>query len=1217
MDFSAIIDEIALEGLEGITTEALWKRLEDRPGFVDGPLDDDLKDYIWKLLTTHRELQFFALPEPRPELIIFKYNSCIKTGHVKCALPSEIPLDIYSRTVVDKNGVMGCCDHFKTRKNVTEDIRGTVQDVKVTLQDAVKRWGQALVIVASQRCRNMILQNSGESLCTAELYSLLELIGRARYDGEVTFCLSRRGLCNPQCKDFSLPGNTHTRMNVLGSLGLITKQEFIMTYHEPDKVNNVRLVHLKQFYTPTNANHRGTLRSFSGYLSKFPNKTALFYDVLRDLEFTPESYYRAKKHIGSYFSIRNWSRKAYFQGDANADRKNAENERFFLGSVSEQKVKTISLRKVYQEDDQVGGEDDDDDDDDDEETLEDSKLEEASGKDEDGCDLDGSEINPGYPSVDDSLLGQVASMIYQSGSRGVTASTVKKRFCLTRNNMKYIQQELAKSTLIGTIQKCEGTVRVSAWVRHDIEEKLRTQTKDESEAVNEKTEKATISVLGEEVLQEESKIDEEEVAALDARLKEINVTCTIDRVENKTATPDNDDPRKRERKMFILNHLAAKKIITSSAQIYQVVIAKEMEKKLEAVEMCFIRRMMRISWTEKKSSELDLLNAEQKKGIKERLCRKSLKRILNGLYSEGRIEFLNVELEGKTCPQMIILPGAGLNNVNTKRAVVELANAKLKFKETDSYSKQTGSTKPQMTRQGENFTRYSSVASMGLISVYKILTAGLDFPDKKMTETFPKSTMCNISKMERTESLHEYLHYMLYGYKGCKDSEPEKKDSLKDIEEPIPVYLDVEDWRRYLPPLHLHNASALKKAEAGPGTCMTGDIMLHMPLGKVLNILNRSSELAAALGHFMEDPQLEKVPMCLLPKDVLLCLLGRKRFLARIQEDLNMLCQLGLLSYGPRQRCTNLEFNSIHLHKRAVLIDTRSSLPSNLMTKCPEGRSFPVLRYNLDTAEDLAQYWIDLQIISLNTKLGRRKCTDIPGTQGDVVPLLDATKPKAFGTIQEQIESIWLPGDRRGAAGMDSYLMMHLARNWRKGLPHLNTSTRLKHELVPDVEVVKEESGGNKRKMPEGQEPPTKIKNVHMKKRRQMAKTSKATRWRKRASCAPQIEKPKKNANEKSNYSESSDAKDQQARKVMSRLRSSFTALENGHLMLCQLAACILHLRGPGFKGSLVRDILQEYRPESCDKTAHAVKGRLLRLQGDQNFNLHLATYLAQAKSDK
>lgn len=68
---SVVADEVALEGLDGITIPTLWIRLEDRTPKFPLQLDDCTKEFIWKSLLGNADLKFYQLPEEREDVVLF------------------------------------------------------------------------------------------------------------------------------------------------------------------------------------------------------------------------------------------------------------------------------------------------------------------------------------------------------------------------------------------------------------------------------------------------------------------------------------------------------------------------------------------------------------------------------------------------------------------------------------------------------------------------------------------------------------------------------------------------------------------------------------------------------------------------------------------------------------------------------------------------------------------------------------------------------------------------------------------------------------------------------------------------------------------------------------------------------------------------------------------------------------------------------------------
>lgn len=69
----SIFDEIALEGLDGITIEGFWKRVN--VALKNPPSLQNIKEIIWKCICLNKNICFFELPEARDNL-----NICVTHG---------------------------------------------------------------------------------------------------------------------------------------------------------------------------------------------------------------------------------------------------------------------------------------------------------------------------------------------------------------------------------------------------------------------------------------------------------------------------------------------------------------------------------------------------------------------------------------------------------------------------------------------------------------------------------------------------------------------------------------------------------------------------------------------------------------------------------------------------------------------------------------------------------------------------------------------------------------------------------------------------------------------------------------------------------------------------------------------------------------------------------------------------------------------------------
>lgn len=89
---SIVADEVALEGLDGITLPSLWIRLEGRQPKFPLKLDDSTKELIWKSLIHNTDLKFYQLPHEREDVELF--DRWVQTGVTIFIFPHLTPKHI-------------------------------------------------------------------------------------------------------------------------------------------------------------------------------------------------------------------------------------------------------------------------------------------------------------------------------------------------------------------------------------------------------------------------------------------------------------------------------------------------------------------------------------------------------------------------------------------------------------------------------------------------------------------------------------------------------------------------------------------------------------------------------------------------------------------------------------------------------------------------------------------------------------------------------------------------------------------------------------------------------------------------------------------------------------------------------------------------------------------------------------------------------------------
>ncbi|GFY76301.1 general transcription factor 3C polypeptide 1 [Trichonephila inaurata madagascariensis] len=224
---NSLLDEIALEGLDGITLEILWKRIIGRPSFPI-PIDDDSKEFFWNQIAKHNDIEIYELAKPR------KFSPVLNR------------LD-------DMDYEFDTADEFY--KNISDPYLPIVP-VKDVLVASPKIRLLSLIGTVTDPLINM----------TLEEYCLLERIGRSRYLGEVP-----QGEGSLQATKAFFCKQLHYYLKKLTVKGLITKQNLNMR----NKKGNMyigNLFHLKRFYKKQKVRMTTWMKCLCDILNEKPQK---------------------------------------------------------------------------------------------------------------------------------------------------------------------------------------------------------------------------------------------------------------------------------------------------------------------------------------------------------------------------------------------------------------------------------------------------------------------------------------------------------------------------------------------------------------------------------------------------------------------------------------------------------------------------------------------------------------------------------------------------------------------------------------------------------------------------------------------------------------------------------------------------------------------------------------------------------------------------------
>lgn len=102
----SVLDEVALEGLDGITVPALWLRLQARAPPFPLILDAATKQLLWQSMLRNQELDLCELPEERPPLVMCNRSGLLITQcNVYYLFLLMHPISIHTESLEPLSGV--------------------------------------------------------------------------------------------------------------------------------------------------------------------------------------------------------------------------------------------------------------------------------------------------------------------------------------------------------------------------------------------------------------------------------------------------------------------------------------------------------------------------------------------------------------------------------------------------------------------------------------------------------------------------------------------------------------------------------------------------------------------------------------------------------------------------------------------------------------------------------------------------------------------------------------------------------------------------------------------------------------------------------------------------------------------------------------------------------------------------------------------------------
>ncbi|KAH7941577.1 hypothetical protein HPB49_015002 [Dermacentor silvarum] len=1220
--YSCCIDEIALEGLDGITLQALWVRLQLRPNFTLS-LDSKSKAFIWSALVPETRLSFYELQEPRMDLVIYdRYkNVDPNTGYV--VEPNVLPPDPYPYKLVNKNGQLGSCCAFDTRKDVSDEVRQS----SLNLDDAVARWGNRLVIVADQITRERALIGPNNSITDLDLsevkYCIMERIGRSRYLGQTT-----------QGKlDLRVLNLTHATMFImrkqLVQRNLITKQDFCLKM-EGGGSRVGFLLHLPRFFVEVKTKSQIMARELCALLDSKPNKREESSKLFNELGLTATAAKKLMYGPAAKYVARHTVPYSEFYP-------NSPHEECYTKNNKPRNVRICELIRPYEEEEE-------------EEDLEGYIADKSTGL----------FFHPQKYTYDRPRLNQALKEVYKTGTAGMTLRELYAALMTTRLEVRNLLKGLMRRQLVVPYREDVGKQRVIRYfcpeyaTKSEMHKKIVAEKKrmleqprvDPPPAKKQKTDASSLSKsLSAAEVQEATKEAPEKVettesaakkAETPAVAKQLPVGTSTAREELKEAEKGIDTPSCSASNDSLHDSTAdapevEQPTITIETDgvcffpkvkpqgtigfptLSEVMNRKPLQKLLPSYKMLMrANRIIEYLKAEKVVTDFNKLQkalqkAEEEEGSTTKLDRVSLGRLVSKLCNGGYLKTIHTVLRlGQNVRdlKLICMP-----SVTKDDEIVKATIEQAKFKYFQATPKEP--KKPECSPAPEPSTCSKMTYNPAIGRYYGAQP-----------------------KFRRMHLCYAFMHYLLYSYDGVA------QERLSDDPTTPTQYQKAVSWKMFVPPLS-------NSPSTPNGWVLFADILLSLPLSLFVKIASSIKHKIEGLEEYLHDKIKCHYLVRSLPVKLRNALLFARRYIYSIHETVKRLAFVGMVTFGP-QRLKEKDQVYLFLHRNLRIKDTKISHPG--YHQVSTDIEYPVKHFFLETQQDVDHFWLEVENTCICTPLGMPQ-----SIQGQTIELqnlykkpamIEACRNREFG---EEQDNGTVPGDQLGAAGFDSALFAHLKRNWACATPmpaKLSTSTAESRKpnpkgakplqrLLSYLDRASKNTGANppqkqsqKRvrdaisrmsvyypKQPDGK--PLAVPVVKGAKKAADHQPKKKALQRKKSDITVRVVQPRKRLNVRRPYY---DDKDKAALKEMKTMRVSWSSQEDIVLLMCKVCSWFLdrHLDKMVVPFTVIRDILNERFPElSKDKTSRACQRRLRFMLMNPATKANASVFLCEAQQDQ
>uniref|UniRef100_H9GNA3 Ral transcription factor IIIC subunit 1 n=1 Tax=Anolis carolinensis TaxID=28377 RepID=H9GNA3_ANOCA len=1004
----SLLSKVALEGLEGISLGGLWERLAARvPPFPLSPLGAQVRALLWSSLAAHAEVRFALLPRPRSPLHLYdRYEEIDPKTGILISKGDPVPFeDIYPvHMVLDHSeGIQGSCRYFHERVDITEQVRTSDMRPCCTYEEAQEKWGERLVLVASQalRHRTLIGWEGDPDLKLPDFsYCILERLGRARWQGELQRDLSTSFKVDA--------GKLHYHRKVLDRNGLISMQSHVIRLPSGGQQYSI-LLFLTRFHVDRRTKYDILMEKLSSMLSSRPSRMETLGNIKEELGLAEKtckrlSQYMLNAGLGKIVSVP--------LQDVCPSR-----GPFKTKKGTDVVVRCLKLVKEFRK-----------------------KVDDYH--DEEDEELINKSVQPVNLVYERDMLSQAYELIESWGTKGISQAELRAAMNVGRLEARMLCRLLERYKVIKGFMEDEGRQRTTKYITCAFAEESNLSRQFEQEkARSERLSMASASAaqedsfLGGELspVEEETLVSEEEEEEREGdRTKRSSPRMSLSECPNEIPAHLTDADSALEtlgQEASLSDSVLVEEDVSAIAVVEEVrpetpKVRKRAQSRSHETYRLLKRRNLIIEAVRNLrlieslfALQKMIMEQEKQEGVLTRCCKKSILRLVQKLSQEGllRLYRTTVIQDGISRKvEFVVDP-----SVNPSDPLVKSAIEQVRFRISNS------STVNRQVVEGWPSGPCLAIFCGWVTRAFP--EASLHFPPVPGLGR----SLGFLPKMPRLKMVHLFLWYLVYGHPlyRLQNTSGSKEPGTSDTSPPgfLTVYVDNASWMRHVPPLPIHR-------EFGHGWALVSDILLCLPLSLFVQMVQVSYKVDG-LEDYFNDPLKKHTLIRYLPRSIRQKLLYKRRYIFCIVECLQRLCYMGLVQFGPTEKFQEKDQVFVYMKKKAAIVDTTVCEPHYNLAQ--SSRPFDRRLYVLNSLHDVENFWFDLQCVCLNTPLGicPASVPQPPGSTQESAAHKHNLERKCamleYSTGSREVQDDGsIPGDGLGAGGLDSSFYSHLKRNW-------------------------------------------------------------------------------------------------------------------------------------------------------------------------------------------